>query len=232
MMMSKHIKSLVFLLVLIPGLARANAFQVAQNVFQEFRQVQELINQVQQIIRQIEEQAEMIKNISGKNVYQMTVEELELLSWLPFGDEILDPALDNVSEYALKLREIREQMDLPDPYELYGLEPESNHPFYGPLAATLKEHQEVVTASSAFSQTYINQIQPRMDIATSYINQLNSAESMKQSIDINARLTGQAVLNQIEINRSMSMIIRLESAKVQRQLSDHRYFQNFINDEE
>ncbi|WP_395378211.1 type IV secretion system protein [Marinicella sp. W31] len=230
--MSNILKTSLLVLLLVPGIVRSNAVEVAQNVFQEFRQVQELIKQAQQIIRQIEEQVEMIKNISGKNIYQMTVEELELLRWLPDGDALLEPALDDISEYARNLRAIREQLDLEDPYVIYGLEPGSSNPLYEPKAASELEHQNVVTASSAFAKTLKNQIQPRMDVTTGYLNQLNSADSMKQSVDLNARLTGQAVLNQIEINRSMSMLIRLESAKVQRQLSDHRYFQKFINNEE
>jgi DNA repair exonuclease SbcCD ATPase subunit len=224
--MKKYI--LILLLALNPLMGKSSPWEVAQNIFQEYRQVEEMIRQIMEVIRQIEQQAEMIKNMSGKDIFEMTAEELELLSWLP--DDVLDPTGD--SPYSINFQEMKEKLDLPDPFESLGIEQLEDSYRLGPLATARKEKQQATVASATYAKTFMNQFEDRVDVLSGYLNDLDNAETLKNSVDLGARVTAQAVINQIEINRTFAMLLKQKSAEVATELADERYTLMFLKGDE
>jgi len=218
------------ILMLILSKVSAGPLEVAQNVFQEYKQVQELIKQVEEIIKQIEQQAEIVKNLSGKNIYQMTSQEIELLRWLPIGENLLDPI--NNSAYTQHFREIEEQLSLLDPFELLNVvDDEDDTRSFTTQAKSRLNLQKTTIANAAYSRSFMDQFDERVDVVSGYLTKLNTSETLKTSVDINIQITGQAVINQIEINRTMAMMLKQKTAEAQAALSNERYNTLFITGE-
>lgn len=211
--------AVLLLFVSAPGFS--NPVQTAQNVFQEFKQVQELIKQFKEIEKQIKKQEEIIKNLSGINFHSMTTRELELLILFPQGgDEILNPSAPGA--YTDNYTELVDAYDFIDPLKVYGIEDYSFHPRLQPQAIADKKLQQSALAGSAYHKTWMDSLADRVQVVTDYLNKLASSETMKSSVDLNAQMTAQAVLNQIEINKTMSMLLQLESAKTEKDLTIER----------
>lgn len=212
---------IILVLIAVSTSALSNPVQTAQNVFQEFKQVQELIKQFEEIEKQILKQQEILKNLSGPNFYQMTTRELELLLLFPQGgDEILEPSANG--EYTSNYNEVQDGLNLIDPEVKYNIVGYSNHPRLQPRAIADKKLQQSAIAGSAYHKTWMDSLSERVQVVKDYLNRLSTSETMKTSVDINAQMTAQAVLNQIEINKTMSMLLQLEAAKVEQDLTVER----------
>lgn len=223
------IKAILILLLSVTTV-NSNPIEVAQNVFQEFRQVQELIEQFREIERQIEEQQRILESLSGIDLHQLTTRELELLILFPqSGDEILEPTGEG--EYTQNYNEIKESYNFIDPEKVYNIEGYSFHEILQPRAIADKKLQQSAIAGSAYHKTWMDSLGDRVQVVTDYLNDLSMSETMKESVDIEAQMTAQAVLNQIEINKTMSMLLQLESARTQQELTVQRANQHFIRPE-
>lgn len=199
----------------------SNPIETAQNVFNEFKQVQELIKQFEEIEKQINQQKAILDNLSGINFHSMTTRELEILLLFPQGgDEILEPTASG--EYTDNYTEIKEQLDLIDPEVKYNIVGYSNHPRLSPRVVADTNLQQSAIAGSAYHKTWMDSVADRVEIVNDYLDKLSTSETMKTSVDINAQMTAQAVLNQIEINKTMSMLLQLESAKSEQKLTLER----------
>lgn len=209
------------LLVMLSCSVLSNPIETAQNVFNEFKQVQELIKQFEEIEKQINKQKEILDNLSGINFHSMSTKELEILLLFPQGgDEILEPTASG--EYTENYTEIKEELNFVDPEVKYNIVGYSNHPRLSPRAVADKNLQQSAIAGSAYHKTWMDSVSERVEIVTDYLDKLSTSDTMKSSVDINAQMTAQAVLNQIEINKTMSMLLQLEAAKSEQKLTLER----------
>ncbi|WP_395377979.1 type IV secretion system protein [Marinicella sp. W31] len=223
---------LVFALLLgISQLTMANPRDVAMNVFNEYRQVIELIEQLNEMRNQIEELRETIRNISGRTIFEISDIEERIREWLPEGNEIYDPIPTTVpGTYGYNFNKWKEALDFPDPAEIYDIDPDAPPVFNkrAPDYQARKRHQEATIAATAYAETLIEQTPDRMEVINDYLQKMASAHTLKVSVDINAQILAQANRNQIEINRTLSMLLSLKSAEAQRKLTLERYYHKLL----
>lgn len=222
-------KKITFLIMMIFAITvKANPIEVAQNVFNEFQQVMELIKQFEEIEKQLKKQGEILNSISGRNIYSMSNRELELLILFPeSGNEILEPTVPG--EYKNNYDELKNSLNLIDPAEKYNVIDQDH--FKTRVFADTKLQQSAI-AGSAYHKTFIDSLEDRVQVIKDYLARLSSSDQMKQAVDINAQMTAQAALNQIEINKTFAMILQLEAAKTQQQLAEQKSRYDFFTNEE
>ena len=225
---------ILFILNLHSFKIKAGPLEVAQNIFNEYRQVIELINQLDELKKQLEAKVEMIKNLSGAKEYIVSELEQKLRNWHPHGDDLLDPPPSSDTEsYSYTFEEIEESLDLYDLVEVYGLTDENdtqNQNYTSYIAGN--NYQRVTIASAAYGKTILEQSTDRNTVINDYIQLVGDAESIKETTDIQTQILAQATYNQIEINKSMAMLLQLKSAQGQKQLAQIRWYHNLLRKRE
>lgn len=212
----------------------SNPVEVANNIFNEFQQVIEIINQLEELREQLQARAEMLNNLSGSKEYIISLLEQELRNWHPEGEEIYDPGLSSDPDsYNFQFNEIEQSLDLFDLVELYDLanENDTNNEQY-PMFKASDNFQKMTIASAAYGKTLLSQGTDRNQLISDYLNLVEDAESLKDSTDIQTQIIAQSVYQQIEINKSIAMLLQLKSAQSQKKLVQERWYHNLLRKRE
>ncbi|MFK5880137.1 MAG: type IV secretion system protein [Flavobacteriaceae bacterium] len=210
--------------------AKSSPLEVANNIYNEYLQVIELIKQLQAKKDQLEKMAQSVNSLSGAREFVQSLLEIKLRNWHPEGNLLFDPPPSNTPEtYNYEYHDLFNKLNLYDLADYYGLQNanDTSNDNYVKFK-TEDDYRKSAISADAYGKVVLTQGQELNNLIKQYLDMAGSAETLKQSTDIQIQITAQLAYNQHQMNQSMAMLLKLKADESKRVLAQERWYKKLL----